>query len=90
MKKQESKYKSKLDLINSEGAIIVAKKTYKNSYDIFDQWGCFLDSWSQENIEDFLYKRLSITDTRNRTWIYPELSEGMQARPELIEQFLKS
>ena len=90
MKKQESKYKSKLDLINSEGAIIIAKKTHKNSYDIFDQCGKYLDSWSQENIEDFVYKRLSITDTKCRTWIYPEIPEGMKARPELIEQFLKS
>jgi hypothetical protein len=90
MKNPRNNYKSKLVLVNSEGPIITAKKTHRNSYEIFDQWGALLDVWSQENIEDFVYKRLSITDTHIRTWIYPELSEGMKASPEKIKEFLNS
>lgn len=86
----EKKTKSqKLELLNSEGAILTAIQTDENSFIVIDQYKVAVAD-SKKQILDFVKGLAPITDSKNKEWWYKECSEGMRQKEERIINFLNS
>jgi hypothetical protein len=74
-----------IELVNSEGPILIAYKK-EGRFIIVDEDRENVDVLSEENMFDWIEGKLPIKDTRERTWSYPSISEGMKVeRDELID-----
>lgn len=78
-----------LDLINSEGGIIVARKR-DNEYHIRDQFGAKLAIFNLEALKLFLTGRITLIDSRRQEWNFLKVSEGMRATEDKITNFIIS
>ena len=88
MKRQEILNSPHIELINSEGPILVAHKTVDRQFYIFDQWKSFVAVFDEDIMTDFVNGKESILDSKGRNWIYTELSEGMKPNTEKLNKFL--
>lgn len=76
-----------LDLINSEGGIIIAKKR-DNQYHIRDEFGAKLAIFNLEALKLFLNGRITLIDSRRRDWNFLDVSPSMRATEENITELI--
>lgn len=78
----------KIELLNSEGPILMLKRT-SEAFLMYDEWKFLVGKFSVESLDKFLAGKSTITDSNNRVWNYKEQSEGMRQDPEKLEEFIK-
>lgn len=88
MKKEEILSSPKIELINSEGPILVTYKANDNRFYIFDQWKSFVAVFDQDLMEDFVLGKESIMDSKGKLWSYNEQPEGMTPSPQELMDFI--
>jgi hypothetical protein len=77
----------KLELLNYEGPVLVAHKIYE-FYVITDQWKEVVDVIVGFEMESFFNGKFSITDSKNKEWIYTNEHADAKPTQEKIKQFL--
>jgi hypothetical protein len=78
----------KLELLNSEGAILTAfKKDFR--YEIIDQYGKTVANWNRFQLLQFLEGEDGIKDSIGRVWLYSSSDEGMKPSKSKIESFIE-
>lgn len=76
-----------LDLINSEGGIIVARKR-DNLYHIRDEFGAKLAIFDLAALRLFLEGRITLIDSRKRDWNFTAVSPNMRANEDKISDLM--
>jgi hypothetical protein len=78
----------KLELLNSEGAILTAfKRDFR--YEIVDQYGKTVANLNRFQLLQFLEGEDVIKDSIGRGWIYTSADEGMKPSKAKIESFIE-
>lgn len=77
----------KLELLNSEGPILVAYKEHNDLYYIFDTKKILVAIFNFDSIMDFLHGKLTILDSSGKSWDYVMESSGMKRSNVEIQQF---
>jgi len=79
----------KLELLNSEGPILTVVKINEDNtvYKLIDQYKKE-SIISKQDLLDFIDGKISITDSKNKTWHYPSESDGMKQSLHKINEFL--
>lgn len=74
-----------IELVNSEGPILIAYKK-EGRFLIMDEDRENIEVLSESDMFDWLEGKLTIKDSRERLWTYPNISKGMKVeRDELID-----
>jgi len=60
----------RLELINSEGPILVAHRAGTDSFILTDEWKNPIIALNAEQFENFLLGEFSVIDSDNRAWNY--------------------
>jgi hypothetical protein len=77
----------KIELLNSEGAILTAvKNTF--TYDIVDQWGVCIDIVSESQLQNFVHGDYTVTDSKGREWKYSEQPGSMKPDLKKLDEFI--
>lgn len=77
----------KIELLNSEGAILTAvKNTF--TYDIVDQWGVCIDIVSESQLQNFVHGDYMVTDSKGREWKYSEQPGSMKPDLKELDEFI--
>lgn len=77
----------KIELLNSEGAILTAvKNTF--TYDIVDQWGVCIDIVSESQLQNFVHGDYMVTDSKGREWKYSEQPGSMKPDLRKLDEFI--
>ena len=79
----------KLELLNSEGAILTATKGVELNYIITDQYGEEVENWDRFELLQFLSGEDIIKDSIGKVWFFLTADEGMKPSPEKIKEFLE-
>jgi len=85
MKKKDKE----IDLLNSEGPILKAKKTETDEYVLYDQEDSIVDILSHADFIDFIYNSKPVIGTDGNPIIYSSYSQDMKPEKEDIEIFIK-
>jgi hypothetical protein len=89
MKNKNTANKKKLELLNSEGAILTATKGNASNYIITDQYGEKIANWNRFGLLQFLAGEDVIKDSTGKVWLYSAADEGMKPSDEKIQEFIE-
>jgi hypothetical protein len=79
----------KLELLNSEGPILVAHSTSQEDlFHVYDQWKVKFDI-SREELTNFLEGKAIFVDSRDRLWDYKKSPRGMKPSAKAILEFME-
>jgi len=78
----------KLELINSEGPILVAHRAGTDSFILTDEWKNPIIALSAEQFENFIVGEFSVIDSDGRSWNYSKYTEFGPSFNQ-IRKFLK-
>jgi hypothetical protein len=87
MKKEIILNSPKIELLNSEGPILVAYKAPDNKFYIFDQWKSFVAVFDVDLMTDFINGNESILDSKGRNWSYNDVPDSMKPNVEKLREF---
>lgn len=81
---------NKIELLNSEGSILVAiKRGKKNEYiRVYDGWKNLLGMFTYEQMREFVHGDLTITDSNNKVWKYSEQPGDMKPNLKELDEFI--
>ena len=79
--------REKLELLNSEGAILTAFKT-PLGFAIMDQWREVVDVLESEQIFKFTRGEITITDSKGRVWDYSKEPGSMKPDLKRLDEFI--
>lgn len=79
--------REKLELLNSEGAILTAFKT-SLGFAIMDQWREVVDVLESEQIFKFTRGEITITDSKGRVWDYSKEPGSMKPDLKKLDEFI--
>ena len=85
-KKTEPNY-PKIELLNSEGPIIILKRT-RDAFLMYDEWKFLIGKFSVESIRKFIDGKSTVTDSNERVWNYKEQPDGMKCDSQKLENFI--
>ena len=85
-KSRQPKY-PKIDLLNSEGPILMLKRT-PSTFLMYDEWKFLVGKFSVETLDNFLAGKSTVTDSMNRVWNYRQQNIVMKQNPETLEEFI--
>jgi len=88
MKKETIFNSPKIELLNSEGPILVAYKAPDNRFYIFDQWKSFVAVFEKDLMEDFVLGNESILDSKGTLWSYHNISDNMKPSQQELLDFI--
>lgn len=80
------KKKERMELLNSEGPILVAEK--KNSYVIKDQFGSTIALFDEKEMQDFIHGELRLIDSEGRDFKYSEYPGSMKPDLKQLDEFI--
>ena len=78
----------KIELLNSEGPILVAQKTGENEYEIIDRNKNICAVLTKKEIQIFVHKDLVIGDTLGDYWKYSEQPGSMKPNLKELDEFI--
>ena len=84
-----TKYTKKIELLNSEGPILKAKKTDADEYVLYDKEDTIVDILSTAQFTDFIYHNVPLTGTDGKQICYGSYSQSMKPNKEYLENFIK-
>jgi hypothetical protein len=84
-----TKYTKKIELLNSEGPILKAKKTDADEYVLYDKEDTIVDILSTSQFTDFVYNNAPLTGTDGKQIYYDSYSLDMKPEKEDLEIFIK-
>jgi hypothetical protein len=87
-KKSKNSSYPKIELLNSEGPILMLKRT-PEAFLMYDEWKFLVGKFSVESLDKFISGKSTITDSNNRVWNYAEQHVNMRQDPEKLEEFIK-
>jgi len=74
-----------IDLVNSEGPILKLIKS-NNRFTVTDEWQVKVATLTRDEILQFIEGDLTIIDSHNQSWEYPNISTGMKLNiPDILE-----
>jgi hypothetical protein len=79
--------REKIELLNSEGAILTAFKT-PLGFAIMDQWREVVDVLESEQIFKFTRGEITITDSKGRVWDYSKEPGSMKPDLKRLDEFI--
>jgi hypothetical protein len=77
----------KIELLNSEGPILVLKKE-NNKFCIYDEWKQLIAVLMKPSLMAFINGKQTLTDSRGRVWKYTEQSEAMKPSENELINFI--
>ncbi|MCF7859812.1 MAG: hypothetical protein K9N07_10905 [Candidatus Cloacimonetes bacterium] len=84
-----SKKFNEIELLNSEGPILTAKKTDSDEYVLYDKEDTIVDILSTAQFTDFIYHNVPLTGTDGKQIYYDSYSQSMKPNKEYLENFIK-
>lgn len=87
-KKIEPNY-PKIELLNSEGPIIILKRT-RDAFFMYDEWKFLIGKFSVESIKKFIDGKSTVIDSEGRVWNYKQQPDGMKCDSEKLENFINA
>ena len=84
-----SKKSNEIELLNSEGPILKAKKTDSDEYVLYDNEDTIVDILSTSQFTDFIYKNVPLTGTDGKEIYYDSYPRDMKPEKEDLEIFIK-
>ena len=78
-----------IELLNSEGPILTAKKTDSDEYVLYDREDTIVDILSTSQFTDFIYNNVPLTGTDGKPIYYDSYSSNMKPGKEDLEIFIK-
>jgi hypothetical protein len=87
-KKNEKIKMDQIELINSEGPILIAQKRGENGFTIIDKHKKSIAVLSKEEIYDFVHGNMVIGDSKGDTWKYSELPGSMKPNLKKLDEFI--
>jgi hypothetical protein len=78
---------SSLELLNSEGPILVAVKV-QNKFRIIDERGAEIAEWNKSEIEDFIFDRITVVTSENRILKYGSFPGSMKPDLSILASFI--
>jgi len=84
-----SKKSDEIELLNSEGPILKAKKTDSDEYVLYDKEDTIVDILSTSQFTDFIYNNVPLTGTDGKEIYYDSYSLDMKPEKEDLEIFIK-
>jgi hypothetical protein len=84
-----SKKSNEIELLNSEGAILKAKKTDPDEYVLYDKEDTIVDILSTSQFTDFIYHNVPLTGTDGKQIYYDSYPQSMKPNNEYLENFIK-
>jgi len=85
----KSKKFNEIELLNSEGPILTAKKTDSDEYVLYDREDTIVDILSTAQFTDFIYHNVPLTGTDGKQIYYDSYSQDMKPDKEYLENFIK-
>lgn len=77
-----------LDLVNSEGPLLKLIKS-KKSFIIVDEWQVQLTILTKDEVIKFINGEFNLTDSHQRKWNFPLVSQGMRRPIKDIMDFIE-
>jgi hypothetical protein len=84
-----SKKSEEIELLNSEGPILTAKKTDADEYVLYDREDTIVDILSTSQFTDFIYNNVPLTGTDGKQIYYGSYPRDMKPEKEDLEIFIK-
>lgn len=84
-----SNRKNQIELLNSEGPILKAKKSDIDGYILYDSEDSIIDVLSHNEFIDFIYNDKPVIGTDGKEIIYSSYPKDMKPSGEEIEVFIK-
>ena len=84
-----SKKINEIELLNSEGPILTAKKTDSDEYVLYDNEDTIVDILSTSQFTDFIYHNVPLMGTDGKPIYYGSYSQSMKPEKEDLEIFIK-
>jgi hypothetical protein len=84
-----SKKSEEIELLNSEGPILTAKKTDSDEYVLYDREDTIVDILSTSQFTDFIYNNVPLTGTDGKQIYYASYPRDMKPEKEDLEIFIK-
>jgi hypothetical protein len=84
-----SKKSEEIELLNSEGVILKAKKTDLDEYVLYDGEDTIVDILSTSQFIDFIYNNIPLTGTDGKEIYYSSYPREMKPEKEDLEIFIK-
>jgi hypothetical protein len=84
-----SKKSEEIELLNSEGPILTAKKTDADEYVLYDREDTIVDILSTSQFTDFIYNNVPLTGTDGKQIYYSSYPRDMRPDDEDLEIFIK-
>ena len=85
----KSKKFNEIELLNSEGPILTAKKTDSDEYVLYDKEDTIVDILSTAQFTDFIYHNVPLTGTDGKEIYYDSYPRDMKPEKEDLEIFIK-
>jgi hypothetical protein len=76
-----------IELLNSEGPILVAKKEESN-YVIYDTSGEDIAILAEKDMQDFVHGDMVLVDTKNNRYRYSEFPGSMKPDLKKLDEFI--
>lgn len=83
------KKSNEIELLNSEGPILKAKKTDSDEYVLYDNEDTIVDILSTSQFTDFIYNNVPLTGTDGKQIYYDSYPRDMKPEGEDLEIFIK-
>ena len=84
-----SKKSNEIELLNSEGPILKAKKTDSDEYVLYDKEDTIVDILSTRQFTDFVYNNVPLTGTDGKEIYYDSYPKDTKPEKEDLEIFIK-
>ena len=82
-----AKSKNSIELLNSEGPILTAKKE-GSEYIIYDTSGEDIAILSESGIQEFVHGEMILIDTKNKSYKYAEFPGSMKPDLKKLDEFI--
>lgn len=89
MTKNEILTSPSLELLNSEGPLLIAYKASDGRFYIFDQFKSFIAVFDNETIKEFITGKVSIIDSKKKEWNYKSQSSSLKPSKAILNKFIK-
>jgi len=79
---------NEIELLNSEGPILVLKRENENEFVIYDKEDTICEILTKQGITDFIHGRIEVQDSFGTNWIYTRVPGSMKPNLKELDEFI--
>lgn len=79
---------NKIELLNSEGTILLAVKHSSDTFDIIDEYNILIRVLTAKEIQEFIHGESEIFNSKNKRFIYSSFPGSMKPDLKLLDAFI--